>query len=230
MKSSMALFFLLGLISCSESKPLTDEEVYGNTFINIGSEDFEAPDSWITHNIFDSAFQIKLPPYMCQTESCPMREGCASTIFMYRDTTDADEYHYGRIGIDYYYHGVGDFNKANEYISYSEQEKALAPVVSRALSGEQKILDYTVPDGKLLNGPFYDSHLLYNSGLFYAYDTYYRREGHTEGAGPVSCHIFLLMNKTEAALMTVSFHDKDSAMFDNLFKVVKTFKWAKINQ
>lgn len=121
-------------------------------------------------------------------------------------------------------------DKADEYISYSDQEKTLAPVVSRALSGGQKILDYTVPDGELLNGPFYDSHHIYDRKFFYAYDAYYRREGHTQGEGPVSCHIFLLMNKTEAALMTVSFHDKDSVLFDNLFNVVKTFKWAKYNE
>lgn len=226
----LPLFATIFLSGCWESKHISDVELYGNTFIHVGYEDFVAPGSWVTHNLFDSAFQIKLPPYMRNTESYPMRDGCASTIFMYRDTTDANEYHYGRIGIDYYYHGFGDFNKADEYISYSDQEKAFAPVVSRALSGGQKILDYTVPDGELLNGPFYDSHHIYDRKFFYAYDAYYRRKGHTQGEGPVSCHIFLLMNKTEAAVMTVSFHDKDSVLFDNLFKVVKTFKWAKYNE
>lgn len=149
----LPLFVTILFSGCWESKHVSDVELYGNTFIHVGYEDFSAPDSWVTHNLFDSAFQIKLPPYMRNTESYPMRDGCASTIFIYRDTTDADEYHYGRIGIDYYYHGFGDFNKADEYISYSDQEKTLAPVVSRALSGGQKILDYTVPDGELLNGP-----------------------------------------------------------------------------
>lgn len=217
-------------IGCRESRSISDVKLYGNTFIHVSDNDFIAPDNWIMHNLFDNAFQIKLPPYMHETESYPMRDGCASTIFMYRDTTETHEYHYGRIGIDYYYHDFGDFNKADEYISHSDQEKALAPVVNRALSGGQKISDYTVPDGELLNGPFYDSHHMYDNKFFYAYDAYYRRKGHTQGEGPVSCHIFLLMNKMEAALMTVSFHDKDSVLFENLFNIVKTFKWAKYNE
>ena len=229
MKNSIALFLLLGLISCPESKP-TDEEVYGNTFINIGSEDFKAPDSWVTHNLFDSAFQIKLPTFMCKTEAYPMIEGRATTIFMYNDTTELGEHHYCRIALDYINHELGDFNKAKDYISYSDQVKLMAPIALGTSSNGQERKDYSDNDFEILNGPFYDSHRLYNSGFFYAYDTYYRRKGHTEGAGPVSCHIFLLMNKTEAALMTVSFHDRDSAMFENLFKVVKTFKWTEINQ
>ena len=232
MKKNQYIIILIVLLlcSCREGKHISDVELYGNTFINIGYEDFNAPDSWVEHQLFDGAFQVKLPPYMRQTENFPMTDGHATTIFMYRDTTGTSDYHYGRVGIDYYYHGFGDFNKANERISYSDQEKALAPIVQAALSGGQIMLDYTVPNGELLNGPFYDSHLLYNKGSFYAYDAYYRREGHTAGEGPVSCHIFLLMNKTEAALMTVSFHDKDSALFDNLFNMVKTFRWTKYNE
>ena len=94
----LPLFATIFFSGCWESKHVSDVELYGNTFIHVGYEDFSAPDSWVTHNLFDSAFQIKLPPYMRNTESYPMRDGCASTIFMYRDTTDADEYHYGRIG------------------------------------------------------------------------------------------------------------------------------------
>ncbi len=229
-KTILSLLAVLFLVGCWESEHVSNVELYGNTFIHIGYEDFDSPESWVTHNLFDSAFQIKLPPYMLKTESYPMRDGCAGIIFMYRDTTEANEYHYGRVGINYYYHGFGDFNKADEHISHSDLEKALSPIVSETLSGGLKILDYTVPDGELLNGPFYDSHFIFDRKLFYAYDAYYRRKGHTQGEGPVSCHIFLFMNKFEAALMTVSFHDKDSVLFDNLFNVVKTFKWAKYNE
>ena len=221
---------VLLLSNCWDGKHISDVELYGNTFIHVDYKDFNAPDNWVEHQLFDGAFLVKMPPYMRHTESFPMRDGHASTIFMYRDTTGASSYHYGRVGIDYYYHGFGDFNKANERISYSDQEKALAPVVKAALSGGQKMLDYTVPDGELLNGPFYDSHILFDRDSFYAYDAYYRRKGHTIGEGPVSCHIFLLMNRTEAALMTVSFHDKDSVLFDNLFNMVKTFRWTKYNE
>jgi len=212
-------------VGCMKSNTVSDVELYGNTFLHIDDEEFNVPNSWVTHNMFDSAFQIKLPSYMHKSMSYPMRNGYANTVFTYRDTTGTGKYHYGRIGLDYY---RGDFNKADEYISYSEQEKQLAPVVVRALSSRIKIPDYTVPDGKLLNGPFYDSHLLVRQNL-YVYDASYRRKGNT-GEGPVSCHIFLMMNKTEAVLMTVSYHDKDSVLFKNLFNSVKTFEWTKINK
>lgn len=212
-------------VGCMKSNTVSDVELYGNTFLHIDDEEFNVPNSWVTHNMFDSAFQIKLPSYMHKSMSYPMRNGYANTVFTYRDTTGTGKYHYGRIGLDYY---RGDFNKADEYISYSEQEKQLAPVVVRALSSRIKIPDYTVPAGKLLNGPFYDSHILVRQNL-YVYDASYRRKGNT-GEGPVSCHIFLMMNKTEAVLMTVSYHDKDSVLFKNLFNSVKTFEWTKINK
>lgn len=228
-KVILPLFAALVLIGCLKYRHVSDVELYGNTFIRIAYEDFNTPESWASHNLFDNAFQIKLPPYMRETESYPMSEGCATTIFNYRDTTDAHEYHYGRIGIDYYYDGFGGYNKADDYISYIDQKKVLEPVVNKALSGGPIGSDYSVSDGELLNGPFYDSHQLFYRKPFYAYDVYYRRKGHTQGEGPVSCHIFLFMNKTEAALITVSFHDKDSVLFNNLFNVVKTFKWIKFN-
>ncbi len=227
--SFFLFLFAITLVGCWDSKAVNDVELYGNTFIHVDYKDFHVPNDWKTHCLFDSAFQIQLPPYMRQTESYPMNEGCSSVIFTYEDSTDASEYHYGRVGIDYYYHGIGDFNKADDIISYSDQKMILSSVVKRALSGGDKILGYTVPDGELLNGPFYDSHPLYNHKSFIAYDAYYRRKGHT-GEGPVSCHIFFLMNRTEAALMTVSFHDKDSVLFNNLFNLVKTFKWTNIHK
>ena len=222
----LALLTTILFVGCMKSNTVSDVELYGNTFLHIDDEDFNAPDSWVTHNMFDSAFQIKLPSYMHKSMSYPMRNGYANTIFTYRDTTSTGKYHYGRIGLDYY---SGDFNKAAEYITYSEQEKILAPIVERALSSRIKIPDYTVSAGKLLNGPFYDSHLLMGHPFFYVYDASYRRKGNT-GEGPVSCHIFLMMNKTEAVLMTVSYHDKDSVLFKNLFNSVKTFEWTKINK
>lgn len=225
----LLILFIATMVSCWGNKHNSDAELYGNTFIHVDYKDFQAPNDWNTHCLFDNAFKIQLPPYMQQTEFHPMKDGCSSVVFMYRDSTDASEYHYGRVCIEYYYHAKGDFNKADEYISYSDQEMVLSPVVKRALSGGMKILDYTVPDGELLNGPFYDSHQIYDYKFFYAYDAYYRRKGHT-GNGPVSCHIFFLMNRTEATLMTVSFNDKDSVLFNNLFNFIKTFRWTTIHE
>ena len=82
-----------------ESKHINDVELYGNTFFHIGYEDFKIPNYWKIHNLFDSAFQIKSHPYMRNTENYPMRDGCASTIYMYRDTTETGKYNYGRIVI-----------------------------------------------------------------------------------------------------------------------------------
>lgn len=224
--SVIAIFF----IGCSDNKAPSDLERYGNTFSHINNKRFEVPDNWNTHELFDGAFQIQLPNYMKQTESHPMGNSSANCIFMYRDTTDINNYHYGRVGIDYYRHSGGIYAKANEYVNYSDQEIIFAPVLKNALSGGRKVLEYTVPDAELLNGPIYDSHSLFGEKLFYAYDAFYRRKGHTKGEGPVSCHIFLMMNKTEAALVTIAFHDKDSILFENLFNAVKTFQWYKIRE
>lgn len=135
------LFAALFVLGCMKPKYVTDMELYGNTFIHIGNGYFDTPDDWITHNLFDSAFQIKLPPYMHRAESSPMRDGCANITFMYRDTTNIDEYHYGRISLDYFRNSLVGFKKSDEYISYSEQKEILAPLVSKALSGGLKIFD-----------------------------------------------------------------------------------------
>lgn len=208
------------LYGCSNNRTISDAEIYGNSFIRLGLEDFHAPSNWETHDMFYGAFKIQLPPYMKQTENKPLRDGYGCAIFMYRD-----KYHYGRLCVDYNYHRSGGFNKANDYIKYSEQVAILEPIVRGALSGGTTAY-YTVPEGEIINGPFYDNHYVYGC---YVYDAYYRRKGHTSGEGPVSCHIFLLMNKVESAVITVSYHDKDSLLFDNLFNSVKTFKWSNIN-
>lgn len=217
------------MFSCSERKTVSDIELYGNSFIRVDPFDFKVPYDWEIHDMFDNAFQIQLPPYMKQTQSFPMKDGYSCAIFTYCDTTDAKEYHYGRIGIDYYRHETSDFNKANEYITLSAQESFFAPVIKKALSGGKMSDGYTVPEGELLNGPFYNSHhLQYGINSFYAYDAYYRRKGNTN-EGPVSCHIYYLSNKTEATMMTVSYHDKDSLLFKDLFNFVKTFIWVNIH-
>ncbi len=222
-KLPLYLCILLMSLGCRNNMPISDKEIYGNTFIKLGFEDFHAPIDWETHDLFYGAFKMQLPPYMKQTENKPLRDGYGCAIFMYRDSTE--EYHYGRLSIDYNYHRSGGFNKANEYIKYSEQVAILEPIVRGALSSG-KIANYTVPEGEIINGPFYDNH---NVCGCYVYDAYYRRKGHTSGEGPVSCHIFLLMNKVESALITVSYHDKDSVLFDNLFNAVKTFRWSNIS-
>lgn len=222
-KLPLVMFFVL--MGCSESNQVSEAELYGNSFIKIDNSDFSVPSNWNTHDLFNNSFQINLPPYMHVTKNYPVEDNGASIIFNYRDTANTDKFHYGRVGIDYYYREIGDFNKASENISYSDQVNMLSPIVERSL----KVYVKGFPDGEIINGPFYTSHFLYDKKSFYAYDAFFRRKGIPESEGPVSCHIFLLMNKTEAAVMTVSFFDKDSVLFENLFNVVKTFKWTKYN-
>lgn len=213
------------ITGCRKSKT-NEVELYGNSFIHLNREKFNAPETWVIHNFFDSAFQVKLPAYMRKTQTIPMIDGCSRIIFMYRDTVKGAEYHYGRVGIDYYNHPNEVFPKSDEYISVDEQKVIFAPLIKAALRGYEDLY-IRVPEGKIINGPFYESHLFqYNAG--FVYDAFYRRKGHTEGKGAVSCHIFVMMNKTEAAAFCVSFHDQDSAIFSNLFDVVKTFKWNHI--
>lgn len=220
-------------VGCRDSKPINDIELYGNTFIKLDNEEFQVPDNWITYYLFDSAFQIKLPPLMQERSHYPLTDGYANIIFMHDRAINVNEYHYGRVGIDYYYHSSGDFNKANDYIHYSDQERILSPFVKQALRGGTKLFDgnstFVTPNAKLINGPFYEPLHMFDGKTFYAYDAFYRREGNFKDTGPVSCHIFLLMNKTESVYITVSHYDKDSVLFDNLFNVVKTFRWTKIN-
>lgn len=221
------LIIIFFLTECWEVK-VTEAEIYGNDFIHLNQEKFNAPETWIAHNLFDSAFQIKLPVYMHQEQTNSIGDGMSSVIFIYKDTVEGSEYHYGRVGIDYYYHPNGDFPKSYDYISHYSQI-ILAPLVTTALSGGD-FFDYKIPEGKIINGPFYESHLLhYDTNFIYAYDAFYRRKGHMKGRGAVSCHIFVMMNKTEAAAFYVSFHDQDSTIFSNLFNVMKTFKWNHVN-
>lgn len=205
-----------------------NNEFYGNSFIHIDNSDFKAPQNWLSYCLFDSSFQIKLPPYMVQRHYVPIGDSNSSVIFMYSDSTNTDEYHYGRVGIDYYYRGNGDFNKVTDHLTNTDREAILSPIVNRALKGGV-LGEHKFPDGEILNGPFYKTHILYDRTLFFAYDAFYRRNGAYKNDGAVSCHIFLLMNKYEAVVMTVSHFDKDSTLFDNLFNVVKTFKWTIIH-
>ena len=212
---------LLIVLGCMNNKPISDSDIYGNSFICLGDEEFHAPDDWEIHDLFFNAFQIRLPPFMKQTDTKPLKDGYGCAIFMYRDSTE--EYHYGRMSIDYNYHPNGGYSKASDCISYSDQVEILEPIVMGALRGGSLTSYYYVPEGEIINGPFYENHIIHGC---YAYDAFYRRKGHIEGEGPVSCHVLLLMNKVESALITVSFHDKDSVLFENLFNAVKTFQWT----
>lgn len=221
-------YFCCLLISCmfvvtSCSKKKTDLEVYGNTFIKLSDDKFMAPDDWETCILGNGEFQIQIPPYM--KESSPIEvDGnlTNSYIYNYRDTTGKGEYHYGRIAIDYVFDESCPFKKAYYYISTKEQEAFWKPIVEQALKGGD-VYGMKVPDGKMLNGLHY-TFLDQDDGTC-IYDAFYRRGGHVKGEGPVSVHMFYMMNKKEATMMTISYHDKDSVLFKDLFNVVKTFKW-----
>lgn len=229
MKLLNLLFGLLVFVAfgCTKSKPMSDLEFYGNTFIKMSDEVFEAPDDWIRVVLGAGEFEISIPPYMRNNSTDDVEESTNQTyIFNYCDTTGRSKYHYGRISVDF----IRDqqFNLATEYIPYKDQYDFWKPIVQQALKGGKGPDGLWYPDGKLLNGPHCS--VLYSNALIYIYDTCYRRGGHTKGKGPVSVHMSLLMNKKEAAVITVSYHDKDSVLFKDLFNVVKTFKWNQIYQ
>ena len=222
-------------IGCGDNKQISPEELYGNSFIRVdGTKTFETPSTWESLELFDSAFHIRIPNYMKQSESISSQDGCQSIIFVYNDTTNSDDYHYGRIGIDYYKSQSAKFNKATDYLQYRDEDALLKPLVNAALKGGKLTGNIVVQDGKVLNGPFYDvqSYFARLNGIqtqYYGYDAYYRRDGHIKGGSPVSSHICVLMNSTESAVITISHYDKDSLLFENMFKVIRTFKWNNIH-
>lgn len=221
---------VLSIICCTEHKPINNYALYGNTFIKIDQEDFEIPSTWKPYDLCNDAFQIHLPDYMhvSTVDQYPDDKNPQkiTIIFNYNDTTQQHRYHYGRVGIDYYLAGNNNLGSAHDHLQQAEQEELFKPILSSALRGGKISDTYSVPEGKIINGPFYDRYFLKSMGL--AYDVFYRRKGNT-GEGPVSCHIFFMQNKTECTTITVAYHDRDSLMFNDLFKVVKTFKWNNIH-
>lgn len=226
MKLLNLLFSIFALVTlgCTKSKPVSDLEFYGNTFIKMSDEVFEVPNDWKHIVLGDGEFEIQIPPYM-RYYLTPDIENATYQMYVlnYRDTTERREYHYGRIGIDFMRNQ--QFNLATDYISVNDQYNFWKPIVRQALKGRTGPDGFHYPDGKLLNGPHCS--VLFNYPMR-IYNTCYRRGGHTKGKGPVSVNMFLLMNKQEAVIMTISYHDKDSVLFKDLFNVVKTFRWKEI--
>lgn len=210
------------LIGCKESVP-SDTKLYGNTFINIQSKEFKVPTDWIRYNLMDSACSIMMPPNMKETvlDGFNFIDKSEGTTFSFNDTTDSKKYFYSRVAIDYFREKQGTFAKRNEYILDSEVYKLLDKMVDAEIKN---------PD-LILNGPFYDcsetNQMPSTDNGFtstYYLDTFYRRKGLT-GNGPVSVHIFIMQNDDKMVKMMISYHDKDSLTFNNLFQSIKTFKW-----
>jgi hypothetical protein len=221
------LFVSLVAIGCTKRK-ISDMEYYGNTFINVSDEEFEAPDDWKRVVLGDGEFEIQMPPYM-QQSALPSHVELGvippnqAFVFRYTDTTGKREYHYGRISVDFT--RDRQFGLATDYLPVNVQYDLWEPIVHGALKGGDHY-GVHVPDGKLLNGPH--CKIVYSYYPNYIYNVCYRRGGHIKGKGPVSVNVFLLMNKKEAAVITISHHDKDSLLFKDLFNVVKTFRWREI--
>lgn len=210
------------LFGCKESVR-NDLDLYGNTFINIGSKEFKVPSDWIRYNLMDSACSIMMPSNMKETvwDGFHFIDKSEGTTFSFNDTTDSKKHFYSRVAIDYFREKQGTFAKRNEYILVSEVYKLLDKMVDAEIKN---------PD-LILNGPFFDcsetNQMPSTDNGFtstYYLDTYYRRKGLT-GNGPVSVHIFIMQNDDKMVKMMISYHDKDSLTFHNLFQSIKTFKW-----
>ena len=221
-KSFLFISATILLSGCNETVP-TDIELYGNTFINIRSKEFKVPTDWIQYNLMDSACSIMMPPNMKETvwDGFHFIDKSEGTTFSFNDTADSKKHFYSRVAIDYFREKQGTFAKRNEYILDSEVYKLLDKMVDAEIKN---------PD-LILNGPFYDcsetNQIPSTDNGFtstYYLDTYYRRKGLT-GNGPVSVHIFIMQNDDKMVKMMISYHDKDSLTFNNLFQSIKTFKW-----
>lgn len=212
----LLLSCLLLATSCLK-RNISDMNLYGNTFIKVSDEVFNAPSDWKHYVLGNGEFEIMLPPYM-QDNSKPHLEGATNQtyLFNYLNTKELYESHYGRVAIDFI---KDNFNLATDYISFKEQNDFWRPIVLQALKGGEIDDGIEVPDGKLLNGPICKE--LRSNAPICIYNACYRRGGHIKEEGPVSVNMFLLMNKKEAAMIAVSYHDKDSILFKDLFNVVK---------
>ena len=223
MKNTFIIICLgLLLVSCEE-KCKSEFEMYGNTFSKISSLHFDVPDNWVKYDLMDNAFSIQVPPYMRETiwDGMDIIDKDKGTTFCYNDSTLEDEHYYGRVAIDYVTASKGTFFKPDEYALKGETFDVL-----------EKIVDDEIKDrSQLLNGPIFDcsstnqSYFQNNKPCSTHYlDIFYRRKSVTKSS-PVSVHIFLLQNDDKMVKMMISFHDKDSMIFSDLFKIIKTFEW-----
>ena len=223
------------VLSACTRHHVSDMELYGNTFIHLNDSDFTAPSDWVEYSLIDSSFTISIPPYMRRSIIDGMRMlEKNEAVFSHNDSVTNGEHRYGRIWIGYSKVPEGTANAVTDYINTYEPQtyKALEQIVDNALGKgpDSPSAQDGVPAGKVLNGPFYDCLYIgkHDWQRSYAIDAYYRRGGHTKGKGAVSCHIFIVQNFDEMVNITVSHHDKDSADFKDLFKIIKTFRWKNV--
>lgn len=223
------LGILLLLQSCSDKK-YSDKKIYGNSFINIEFDnDFKQPLDWKKYS--NDVYNISIPDYM-KRQNWDVDSFIADkpSVIVFR----CNDKHYGRIEI-VYNKGYAKYNYADYMVGVYEQntKKQLDEIVTENIdAGTVHNGQVKVKEAKLLNGPFYACYNLSsnqnNYTSFYVVDVFYRRSGYY-GNGPVSCHIFFLQNRSEMVRMTISYRDSDSAIFKNMFNVVRTFKWNKIH-
>ena len=209
-----------------------DSEYYGNTFIAIDESAFKPSILFRDYSLADSAFFISIPTYMEQRIIDGSRLlDSNEVVFRYDDSQTPDEYKYGRVWIEHTKVEAGEAKFATDFLDVNDSstKSFLESLVNAALgkSLNSPSRKHGVPSGQIINGPFYRCIQINSDGdkPIYALDAFYRREGHTDGKGPVSCHIFFLQNYDEVVRITMSYHDVDSTSFYDLFNSIKTFRW-----
>jgi len=221
-KLNAFILFAMFLPGCKERIP-TDLELYGNTFINIGSGKFDVPSDWIRYDLMDSACSIMMPPNMKETmlDGAYVIDKKEGTNFSFRDTTDSQKHYYSRVALDYVRTNEGTFAKPDEYVLNSDVYWTLDKMVDEEIQSRELILNGPFMDCSTTNQMFDKQNKLTR---IYFLDTYYRRKSIT-GDSPVSVHIYIIQNDDKMVKMMIAYHDKDSLVFKNLFQSIKTFEW-----
>lgn len=210
------------LISCKERKK-SELEKYGNTFSYIPIFHFDIPDNWVKYDLMDSAFSIQIPPYMRETiwDGMNIIDKDKGITFCYNDSTLEDEHYYGRVAIDYVTASKGTFSKPEDNLLTGETIDILEKIVDDEIKDRSQILNGPIFDCKSTNQHYFLNHEPCSTHYL---DIFYRRKSVTNSC-PVSVHIFFLQNDDKMVKMMISFHDKDSMIFSDLFKIIKTFEW-----
>ena len=189
---------------------------------------FIVPRDWTTY-VLDNAFQISVPPtvelqkeddiYTQLVQKSPLYVDASSAIFHQKglgNLSKGSTQRYCRIMFQHEVANYGDFFRATEtaYLD-AETRTALKEMVSQELIPGTSFIVEPQIDWVDFNG-------------IKAVRINYVRHGFN-GAGPVTCQMYLLFNNKEFVKILLSYRESESDIWkDDFKKVITTFKWNTI--